>query len=45
MKDKINPKNKVKVKALKVTDISDTFGELKRKVSGQKFKEMARSGW
>ena len=45
MKEKIKPKNKVKVKAIKVADISDTFGKLKRKVSGQKFKNMARSGW
>ena len=28
----------------KVTDISDTFGKLKRKVSGQEFKDMARAG-
>lgn len=29
----------------KVTDISDTFGKLKRKVSGQEFKDRARAGW
>ena len=27
------------------TDVTDTFGRLKRKVSGQKFKDMARKGW
>ena len=26
-------------------DISETFGSLKRKVSGQKFKDMVREGW
>jgi len=35
----------VKFEIIKVSDISDTFGKLKRKVSGQRFKDMAREGW
>lgn len=45
MKEKIKPKNKVKVEVFKSADISDTFGRLKRKVSGQRFKNKARDGW
>ncbi len=45
MKEKIKPKNKIKVEIVKSVDISDTFGKLKRKVSGQRFKNKARSGW
>ena len=45
MKDTLKPKGKVKVEVVKSADISDTFGKLKRKISGQKFKDMAREGW
>ena len=44
-KEKIKPHSKVIFEIIKVTDISDTFGKLKRKVSGQKFKDLARKGW
>ena len=44
-KEKIKPNSKVKFDIVKVTDISDTFGKLQRKVTGQEFKDMARSGW
>ena len=44
-KEKIKPNSKVKFEIIKVTDISDTFGKLKRKLSGQEFKDKARSGW
>ena len=44
-KEKIKPNSKVKFEIIKVTDISDTFGKLKRKVSGQQFKDRARAGW
>ncbi len=33
------------VEVFKESDLSDLFGTLKRKVSGQKFKDMAREGW
>jgi len=44
-KEKIKPNSKVKFEIIKVSDISDTFGKLKRKVSGQEFKDRARAGW
>lgn len=44
-KERIKPNSKVKFEIIKVTDISDTFGKLKRKVSGQQFKDRARAGW
>ncbi len=44
-REKIKPDSKVKFEIIKVSDISDTFGRLKRKVSGQEFKNRARSGW
>ena len=37
-------KSKIKPKRAKI-DISDTFGKLKRKISGQEFKDRARAGW
>ena len=43
--EKIKPNSKVKFEIIKVSDISDTFGKLKRKISGQEFKDRARSGW
>ena len=45
MKEKIKVDKKVKFIEFKVFDISDTFAKLKRKVAGQKFKDMARKGW
>ena len=44
-KEKIKPNSKVKFEIIKVSDISDTFGRLKRKISGQEFKDRARAGW
>jgi len=44
-KENIKPKSRVKFEIIKVTDISDTFGKLKRKLSGQEFKDRARAGW
>lgn len=44
-KEKIRPNSKVKFEIIKVSDISDTFGRLKRKISGQEFKDSARAGW
>ncbi len=44
-KEKIKPNSKVVFEIIKVTDISDTFGKLKRKIPGQKFKDRARAGW
>jgi len=44
-KEKIKPESKVIIEIIKVDDISDTFGRLKRKMSGQEFKDRARAGW
>jgi len=44
-KEKIKPNSRVKFEIIKVSDISDTFGKLKRKISGQEFKDRARTGW
>ena len=44
-KEKIKPHSKVVFEIIKVSDISDTFGKLKRKISGQEMKNRARAGW
>ena len=44
-REKIKPNSKVRFEIIKVIDISDTFGKLKRKISGQEFKKRAKSGW
>jgi len=43
--EKVNTEDETKSETMQAVDISDTFGKLKRKVSGQKFKDMARKGW
>ena len=43
--EKIEPNDNLKVEVFKEADFSDLVGTLKRKVSGQKFKDMAREGW
>lgn len=35
----------VHISIIKVTDLSDIFGSQKRKMSGQKMKDMVRKGW
>ncbi len=44
-KERIKPESKVSIEIVKVDDITDTFGKLKRKLSGQEFKDRARAGW
>ncbi|HLD87243.1 MAG TPA: AbrB/MazE/SpoVT family DNA-binding domain-containing protein [Candidatus Nanoarchaeia archaeon] len=44
-KENIRPNSKVRFEIIRVDDISDTFGTLPRKMSGQKFKDLARAGW
>ena len=36
---------KVFVEIIKETKMSDVFGSLKRKISGQEFKDLTRKGW
>jgi hypothetical protein len=38
-------KGKRKAKKNKQTDFSDVFGTLKRTMSAQEFKDLAREGW
>ena len=44
-KENIKPNSVVKFEVIKVTDISDTFNKLKRKISGQQLKDNSREGW
>jgi len=44
-KENIQPNSRVKFQIIKVSDISDTFGKLKRTMSGQEFKDQARAEW
>ena len=41
----IKPDDVLRVEVFKEADFSDLFGTLKRGVSGQRFKDMAREGW
>ncbi|HLD05740.1 MAG TPA: AbrB/MazE/SpoVT family DNA-binding domain-containing protein [Candidatus Nanoarchaeia archaeon] len=42
---KIRPNDKVLIELIKPADLSDVFGTLKTKMSGQKFKNLVRKGW
>ena len=42
---KIREKQKILVEIVKETDLSEVFGTLKRRMSGQDFKNFARDGW
>lgn len=44
-KKHLQANQKVLVEVVKEADLSHLFGSLKRKVSGQKFKDEARRGW
>ncbi|PIN75647.1 hypothetical protein COV18_02260 [Candidatus Woesearchaeota archaeon CG10_big_fil_rev_8_21_14_0_10_37_12] len=37
--------DKIFLEVVKETDLTNLFGSLKRKTSGQQFKDMAREGW
>lgn len=41
----IKEREKVLVEVVKEADLSKIFGTLKRKVSGQEFKDLVRKGW
>lgn len=41
----LKAEDKLIVEVFKESDLSDLFGTLKTKISGQKFKDMAREGW
>ena len=44
-KERIVPNQKLDIRIIKKTDLSDIFGSLKIKESGQEFKDMVRRGW
>ena len=44
-KERIKEGEKIHVAIDKHSDLSDVFGTLKTKVSGQKFKDRCREGW
>ena len=44
-KENIKPNTKIRFEIRRVTDISSTFGMLKRKMSGQEAKDRMREGW
>ena len=41
----LEPNEKIIINIVKEANLKDIFGSLKIKMSGQKFKDMARSGW
>ncbi len=44
-KESLKENDAVAIEVIKKADFSEIFGTLKRKVSGQKFKDIARKGW
>lgn len=44
-KQRLKQNKKVFLTVVNMADISLDFGSLKRKISGQKFKDMVRAGW
>ena len=44
-KKNLREKDKILVEIVKEADLTKVFGSLKRKISGQEFKNLARKGW
>jgi len=44
-KGKFKENEKVLIEVVKEADLTPLFGTLKRKMSGQEFKDMVRRGW
>ena len=44
-KEHLKPEEKVLVEIVKKADMRKVFGSLKRKISGQEFKDGVREGW
>ena len=44
-KERLEENEKVLIEVVKEADLSKLFGTLKKKVSGQEFKDMMRQGW
>lgn len=44
-KEDLKENQRVLIEVVKEADLTDIFGTLKRKMSGQEFKDMVRQGW
>ena len=44
-KEKLKERDKILVEVVKEADLTKVFGSLKRKMSGQEFKDLVREGW
>lgn len=44
-KEELKENQKVLIEVVKEADFTKLFGSLKRKMSGQEFKDMVREGW
>ena len=44
-KEELKENQRVLIEVIKEADLTDIFGSLKRKMSGQEFKDMVRKGW
>ena len=43
--EKLKENDKIVVNIVKESDIDDLFGSLKRRTSGQRFKDLVKEGW
>ena len=41
----LHPKQKILIQIVKEADLTKHFGQVKRKISGQKFKDLVKAGW
>lgn len=44
-KEELKENDKIVLDIVRKADLSKTFGTLKRKMSGQEFKDLVRKGW
>jgi len=45
VKENLKENNPILIEIVKKADLSDIFGSLKKKISGQEFKNIVRRGW
>lgn len=44
-REELKENQRLLIEVIKEADLTDIFGTLKRKMSGQEFKDMVRQGW
>ncbi len=44
-REELKENQRLLIEVIKEADLTDIFGTLKRKMSGQEFKDMVRKGW